>query len=248
MSNWIWRGLRGGILATRYPLGPAEMPARYRGAARSIKRAPADAAARGSHACLSGAIAEDGSVTMSRCFQCGQCARVAPEAFAMSDEFELACIDGDAEEVRARLRARVAALGRSIHVRHVDAGSDGSCEQELQAVFNPFYDLNRLGVFLTATPRHADLLLVTGVVTRPMVAPLRAAYDAIPEPRIVVAVGSAAASGSLFRNSDVVAGPVDRVLPVDVKVPGAPPAPLSIIHGIWVALGRIAARARAEAS
>jgi Ni,Fe-hydrogenase III small subunit len=126
-------------------------------------------------------------------------------------------------------------------VRHVDAGSDASCEQEIQALFNPFYDINRLGFFLTATPRHADILLVTGVVTTAMAGPLRETYDAMPDPRVVVAIGTAACSGSIFVTGEEVIGPVHEVLPVDVRIPGAPPSPLSIINGLWVAVGRATA-------
>ena len=161
----------------------------------------------------------------------------------MTNEYELALMPPDLATTQERLARRAAALGRSIFVRHVDAGSDFSCDQEVHALFNPFYDLNRLGIFLTATPRHADLLLVTGAVTFAMRQPLLRTFEAMPEPKLVVAVGTAAASGSIY-GSDAVAGPVDRILPVDVKVPGAPPAPLSIMHGIWVALGRTPARAR----
>jgi Ni,Fe-hydrogenase III small subunit len=161
----------------------------------------------------------------------------------MTNDYELALMPPDLATTQERLARRAAALGKSIFVRHVDAGSDFSCDQEVHALFNPFYDLNRLGIFLTATPRHADILLVTGAVTFAMMQPLLRTFEAMPEPKLVVAVGTAASSGSIYGN-DAVVGPVDRVLPVDVKVPGAPPAPLSIMHGIWVALGRTPARAR----
>jgi Ni,Fe-hydrogenase III small subunit len=160
----------------------------------------------------------------------------------MTNEHELALLPPDLATTQERLARRAAALGKSVFMRHVDAGSDFSCDQEVQALFNPFYDLNRLGIFLTATPRHADLLLVTGAVTAAMAHPLARAFAAMPEPKLVIAVGTAASSGSIY--GDDVASPVDRVLPVDVKVPGAPPPPVSIMHGIWVALGRTEAHAR----
>jgi Ni,Fe-hydrogenase III small subunit len=249
VSNWLARGLRRGILTTRYPYAPEEMPQRYRGRVRLVEEASAITLERAARVCLSHAI-EVGTgaasrVRMSRCFQCGACARETPDAIRISNDFEVAISQGDAATVRAQLRERTRALGRSVMIRHVDAGSDASCEQEIQALFNPFYDINRLGFFLTATPRHADLLLVTGVVTHAMAGPLRETYDAMPDPRIVVAVGSAACSGSIFAESDVV-GPVERVLPVDVKIPGAPPPPLAIIHGLWVALAHTTAHLAAQ--
>lgn len=244
MSNWIGRGLRRGILTTKYPASPDAMPERYRARPTILPEATNENLERGAAVCLSRAIqvaGEDSTVEMQRCFQCGECAWVAPEAFAFTNDFELALTEGDVEVTRADLRRRIGSLGRSVHVRHVDCGSDASCEQELQAIFNPFYDVNRLGIFMTASPRHADILVATGVVTHSMVEPLRRVYDAMPSPKVVIALGSAACSGTIFADGDV-AGPVHGFIPVDVKVPGTPPAPLTIIHGLWVALGHIAAR------
>ncbi len=246
MSNWIARGLRRGILTTRYPHSIDAMPQRYRGSAEVIDGASPTSLARGAAVCLSHAIQADGSgvkLLMSHCFQCGACARVAPDAFALSPRFELTVVDGHVGDVRMQLAARVRRLGRSVMIRHVDAGSDASCEQEIQALFNPFYDINRLGLFLTATPRHADVLVVSGVVTQPMAEPVMRAFQAMPDPRVVVAVGTAASSGSIFTGPDII-GPLKRIVPVDVEIPGAPPSPLSIIHGLWVALGKTEARYR----
>lgn len=238
--SWITLGLRGGILTTRYPAKPDEMPGSYRGAFAGTDAAPEDQE-RGAASCLSGAIVPGSyraAVDVTRCFQCGQCARTAPRAFRASPAFELAMTQDPIDAVRDRLRARARAFGRSVHLRHVDAGSDGSEEQELGAIFNPFYDANRLGIFLTAAPRHADILVVTGVVTKPMREPLLRTYEAIPEPKTVIALGTSACSGGIFAESNAVVGPVSSVLPVDVLIPGAPPSPLSILHGLWVALDR----------
>lgn len=246
MSGWIVFGLRRGILTTRYPDRPDGMPQAYRGAVQALA-APLREQLVGAQACLSHAIKPVESVAQVdalRCFQCGECARQAPAAFAISNQFELAHVDADPAVAREQLRARTAALGRSVHLRHVDAGSDGSEEQELQALFNPFYDANRLGIFLTASPRHADVLVVTGVVTEPMAEPLRRAYAAMPEPKVVLALGTSACSGGIFAGSPAVVGPVNDVVPVDVFVPGTPPSPLSILHGLLVALGMVAAKER----
>jgi Ni,Fe-hydrogenase III small subunit len=121
-----------------------------------------------------------------------------------------------------------------VHIRHVDAGSDGSEEWEIAALLNPYYDVQRLGLFFTAAPRHADVLLVTGGVTAPMRAPLERAYDAMPEPKAVVAVGTDACSGGL---AGYTLGGVDQLLPVDVYVPGSPPSPIAILHGLLLAVG-----------
>jgi Ni,Fe-hydrogenase III small subunit len=126
-----------------------------------------------------------------------------------------------------------------VHVRHVDAGSDGAEEWEIQALTNPHYDVQRLGIHFTAAPRHADVLLVTGGVTEPMREPLLRAWEVMPEPKALVAVGTDACSGGLAAETGLVAGGVDRVLPVDVYVPGSPPSPVAILHGLLLAMGSL---------
>ena len=149
-------------------------------------------------------------------------------------------------ESAARLRERIRGrLGRSLHVRQVDAGSCNACELEIAATTNPLYDLARFGIHLVASPRHADVLLVTGPVTRNMEIALRRTYDAAPEPRVVVAVGACGCSGGLFgEGTYAVVGGVDQVLPVDVYIPGCPPPPQAILNGLLVAMGVREARAR----
>jgi len=143
------------------------------------------------------------------------------------------------EESAARLRERIRGrLGRSLHVRQVDAGSCNGCELEIAATTNPMYDLERFGIHLVASPRHADVLLVTGPVTRNMEVALRRTYDAAPDPRIVVAVGACGCSGGIFgEGSYASVGGVDQVVPVDVYVPGCPPRPQAILNGLLVAMG-----------
>jgi Ni,Fe-hydrogenase III small subunit/ferredoxin len=131
---------------------------------------------------------------------------------------------------------------RSLHVRHVDAGSCNGCESELQALNNPFYNLHRLGIFFTASPRFADLLLVTGPVTYAMLKPLRATYDAMPEPRWVMAIGTCAVSGGVAEGGYSSGHGLDGVLPVDVYLPGCPPNPAAIIHALMMFLERVPQR------
>jgi formate hydrogenlyase subunit 7 len=148
-------------------------------------------------------------------------------------------LDQATRDATERLKARVQHLFRhSLHVRHVDAGSCNACESEIKLLTNPYYDIQRLGIFFTTSPRHADLLLVTGPVTRAMEDPLRQTYEAMPDPRLVVAVGACACSGGIFGPSAFSRGGVGEVLPVDVYIPGCPPSPLALIHGLLLALGR----------
>lgn len=147
-----------------------------------------------------------------------------------------------ASSLRERIRGR---LGRSLHVRQVDAGSCNGCELEIGATSNPLYDLERFGIHFVASPRHADALLVTGPVTRNMEVALRRTYEATPEPRVVLAVGACGCSGGIFGEGTYAAiGGVDRVLPVDVYIPGCPPRPQAILNGLLVAMGVREARLR----
>jgi Ni,Fe-hydrogenase III small subunit/ferredoxin len=136
------------------------------------------------------------------------------------------------------------AFRRSLHVRHVDAGSCNGCESELQALNNPFYNLHRLGIFFSASPRFADLLLVTGPVTQAMLGPLRATYEAMAEPRWVVAVGTCAVSGGIAEGGYACGHGLDGVLPVDVYLPGCPPNPAAIIQALLMFLERAPQRVR----
>ena len=144
------------------------------------------------------------------------------------------------DAVGRELRARAAAvLGRSVHIREVDAGSCNGCELEIGALAGPVYDAERFGVHFVASPRHADLLLVTGPVTRNLELALRKTYDAMPAPRLVVAVGACGCSGGIFGRNYATCGAVDAVLPVDVHIPGCPPNPYALLHGILLAVGRL---------
>lgn len=133
-------------------------------------------------------------------------------------------------------------LGRSLHLRHLDAGSCNACDWELTALLNPVYDVRRLGVDFVASPRHADGVVVTGPVTRNLQTAVLRTVEAVPAPRIVIAVGACATSGGIVGEGYASAGGVDRILPVDVYIPGCPPRPEAIIFGILVAVGRLDAR------
>jgi len=127
-------------------------------------------------------------------------------------------------------------FGRALAIRHVDPGSCNGCELEINALHNPYYNLEGLGIQFVASPRHADLLLVTGPVSRHMAEALRRTYDAMPEPKLVVALGDCGCNGGIFGESYASCGGVSAVIPVDVAVPGCPPSPTAIMQGILTAI------------
>ncbi len=265
MLTALLRSLRTGVVTLRYPDQPAAVPARFRGAPRPVPGAPFDALPP-PEACPSGAISggadADGprwAVDLARCVRCGRCGEAAAAGALELDRSVENAARSRAElvaEVRrgasgavvplppppppaevARVVRRT--LGRSLALRHLDAGSCNACDWELTALLNPVHDVRRLGVDFVASPRHADGVIVTGPVTRNLEAAVRRTWEAIPDPRIVIAVGACASSGGIVGRSYASAGGVGEVLPVDVFIPGCPPRPEAIIYGILLALGRI---------
>jgi len=135
-------------------------------------------------------------------------------------------------------------LGRALVIRHVDAGSCNGCELELHALNNPYYNIEGLGIRFAASPRHADMLLVTGPVSKHMERALHIAYEAMPEPKLVVAVGDCGRDGGIWGESYASCGGVAKVIPVDVAVPGCPPPPTAILQGILTAIATAPVKAK----
>lgn len=129
--------------------------------------------------------------------------------------------------------------GRALHVREVDAGSCNGCELEITALSNPIYDIERFGIHFVASPRHADILLVTGPVTRQMELALKKTYEATPDPKIVIVMGDCAIHCGVYAGSYAVVGPVESIIPVDIKIMGCPPSPISILRAILSATDRL---------
>lgn len=254
---WVFRGLRNGVVTTRWPKRADDYFEEFTASVRvSAHSAEADASRIEvvAAACPTAAISATPVLRLDRgrCILCGRCVLAAPESFswetgcATAGLSRTALVVGEVREndealveLRAALAGRVRRLRRSVHVRHVDTGSDGSDEWEIQALTNPVYDLHRLGVFFTASPRHADILLVTGIGATGMVEPLRRTLNAMPAPTVVLAVGSDAISGGLVGRGYTGGVGVDGLVPVDVWVPGSPASPFSVLHGILLALGRV---------
>ncbi len=270
MLRAILRSLRTGVVTIRYPEQPARIPERFRGAPAVRPGSSFDALPPPSP-CPSGAITGGAEhprydIDLARCVFCGRCAeRSLGGAIELGREVELAArrreslvvqVERDAEGRAAALPspppgAQVAewirrTLGRSLQLRHLDSGSCNACDWELTALLNPVYDVRRLGIDFVASPRHADGVIVTGPVTRNLELAVRRTYEAVPEPRVVIAVGACAASGGIVGRSYASAGGVAEILPVDVFIPGCPPRPEAIIFGILLAVGRVDERRRSE--
>jgi Ni,Fe-hydrogenase III small subunit len=173
-------------------------------------------------------------VDYARCVHCHRCLRSEMPA-SWDESYEWAAVAGGAAG------AGVRPFKRSLHVRYLDSGACGACMGEVGLLDSPRYNFHRLGIFFTPTPRKADLLLVAGPVTENMRAALVAAYEAMPEPKIVVAMGVCAIDGGVFGRTFAVCGGAEAAVPVDVVIPGCPPPPLAVIHGLLVATGRAAA-------
>lgn len=188
-----------------------------------------------------------------RCIGCGECLRAAPEAFVRAERFAQSGVSRDELVCRwnlvtgaktnspseAEIRGEIHSLmGRALNIRQVDPGSCNGCEAEIVALTNSYYDVERFGIHFVASPKHADMLLVTGPVTRNMAEAVRNTYAAVPEPKLVVAVGACGISAGLFAASPAIAGPVDSVIPVDGYIPGCPPTPTMLAGGILEVLRR----------
>ena len=232
--------LKKGVATTRWPAAPFQPPERFIGQP-AFDRSRCNNCGQCSAICPTGAISRNG-VDLGRCIFCAACADACP-AIRITGEYRLAWKrepETELDELGNELKRKIdRAFGRSLAIREVDAGSCNGCEVEVNALSNAIYDIERFGLHVVASPRHADALLVTGPVSRNMEHALLQTYRATPDPRMVIAMGACAITGGIFRDSYAVLNGVDQVLPVDVYIPGCPPRPQAIIYGIMLAIDRI---------
>lgn len=253
---WTVFGLKRGEATTRWPRADADQAGQ-----RGVEQLPAfhpercvQGCARCVDVCLPQAITADIphiALDLGRCIGCRLCVDECPSgALSAGTDFDTAVTQREdlrwtqtpeARELQDRVQR---AFRGSLHIRHVDAGSCNGCESELKALNNPFYNLHRLGIFFTPSPRFADLLLVTGTQTYAMREALANTLEAIPRPRWVMAVGACAISGGPVRGGYASGHGLDGELEVDVWVPGCPPSPAAVIHGLLLLLRRAPQRMR----
>ncbi len=184
---------------------------------------------------------EDGknliNIDNKKCIYCRNCVEICPEAvLKITSDYKMAELELEGEKLREKIYKT---FKRSLVLRVVDTGSCNACLSEISATQNTFYDVSRFGINVAASPRHADGILVTGVVTKNMKEALEKTYYAMAEPRIVIAIGSCAYNGGVFKEGDGVYDVLNNILPVDLVIPGCPPSPQAIIFGLLKLMDKI---------
>ncbi|MCM8794554.1 MAG: NADH-quinone oxidoreductase subunit NuoB [Candidatus Omnitrophica bacterium] len=239
-----------GCRTMRFPDGEAKLPDRFRGRPTIDPSRCSDGCKTCAEACPTQAIQIDGQVRLDlgRCLFCRECVTACPEgAIRYTPDYRMAStqrqgliLQRDEIPLVQALEEKTRRLfGRSLKLRQVAAGDCSGCAAELQALNNVVFDLSRFGIQFVASPRHADGLIVTGPVTENMQLALAKTYEAVPSPKLVIAVGACAISGGPFRDSPQAHNGVSDLLPVDLYIPGCPPHPLTILDGLLRLLGRI---------
>ncbi|WP_373498199.1 hydrogenase [Desulfococcus sp.] len=234
--------LEQGCRTSGYPKEKIELPPRYRGMPKIYRDAPPELALECAEACPQHAIdAEKKLIDMGRCVFCGTCERISKGRFvSFTRNFELAVAekdylmtDGTLPDLARHARQHFKKLfGRSLQLRQVSAGGCNACEADLNVLATPFFDLARFGINFVASPRHADGIVVTGPVSRNMKQALWDTYEAVPSPKVVIAVGSCALSGGPFSGSPEITEGLDSILTVDLFIPGCPPHPMTNLHAL----------------
>ncbi len=232
MDGWVIRGLKTGIVTTKYPDETDTTPGISPGfpSETDCSKTNAD---KISERCPTGALKNSNEkmyVNHRRCIHCYRCLRNVQNPMDWKTDFEWATVRGELPNFPEKFK-------HSLHIRVVDSGDCGACLNEVKLLNNPFYNMHRLGFFITPTPRKADILLVVGPVTDHMKPALLKAYEAMPTPKRVMAVGTCALTGGIFENSFVTEQGVNDIIPVNIEIPGCPPPPLAILHGLLVLAG-----------
>ncbi|HYV48755.1 MAG TPA: NADH-quinone oxidoreductase subunit NuoB [Myxococcaceae bacterium] len=252
MLKILLERMRQGQRTSGYPADAPALPDRFRGAPVLAPEKCPDGCRQCVEACPTDAVAAGPgqlSVDLGRCLFCTDCVQACPAgAISFGDEYRLAARQradlilrsGEAAPRAAALEARLRSMfGRSLKLRQVSAGGCNGCESDVNVLGTVVFDLARFGIQMVASPRHADGLLITGPVTENMKLALKKTYDAVPPPKIVIAVGACAISGGPYGGHPEANDGADSVVPVDLYIPGCPPHPFTILDGLLSLLGRL---------
>jgi len=242
MLNTLKNRFEQGYRTTRYPKEKIELWERYRGLPKINKDASIDLVEQCAQACPQNAIdVENRLIDMGRCIFCGTCERISKGRFvSFTQDFEISVAekkqlltDGTLSSLADHSKQHFKKLfGRSLQLRQVSAAGCNACEADLNVLATPFFDLARFGINFVASPRHSDGIVVTGPISRNMKTALLKTYEAVPDPKVVIAVGSCTLTGGPFRGSPEITEGLDSLLPVDLFIPGCPPHPLTNLHAL----------------
>ena len=242
MLNTLKNRFEQGYRTSSYPKEKIELPPRYRGFPQIQKEVSNDVAVLCADACPQAAIDPDSkSIDLGRCVFCGMCERLSKGRFvSFTQNFELAVAEkkhlltnGPLPELANHSKQHFKKLfGRSLQLRQISAAGCNACEADLNVLATPFFDLARFGINFVASPRHSDAIVVTGPISRNMKRALLDTYEAVPAPKVVIAVGSCTLTGGPFRDSSEVTKGLDTLIPVDLYIPGCPPHPMTNLHAL----------------
>jgi Ni,Fe-hydrogenase III small subunit len=246
---WVLHGIKNGILTTKYPV---KLPTTDEIPVNSIPpSATVDASwVDGEFICPTGAIQAQPArnIDLGKCIYCRRCADagfIFDERSEMGREIapqarNIQALESEKDVVEEWKKQTI--FKRSFHVMMIDVGSCNACNLEVLNLSNPYYDLTRLGIFFTNSPKHADALIVVGALNPAMIEVLKRTYESMPNPKVVISIGACAISGGIFHDTAGFVSPIHDIIPVDVTVPGCPPTPIQILEGLLLTVGKLERR------
>ncbi len=240
---WVLHGIKNGILTTKYPKKeptPEEIP---------LKSVPPTSVQEsnwtvGKELCPTGAIENEANIDLGKCIYCRRC---SDASFFFEDgtksrktalQAKILQNKDANKDLYAAFKTKAKTFQKSFHILMIDVGSCNACNIEVLNLANPYYDLTRLGIFFTNSPKHADVLVVVGALNKAMTNVLKQTYESMPEPKFVISIGACAISGGVFKDTESFVSPVQDVIPTDVIVPGCPPTPIQILEGLLLCMDR----------